>query len=154
VGYAGDAGRSEDATGRITVDLNEIEEQADRLVVQLLAAGKQEALLLGIQIEGLKDLATIKALRDSRAEHNVAMDLQQRELAAMETVAANMPTQYPLPDRPRCGQRWSWGSHLGPYSAVNPEHYEICTLPPQHSGVHHNEVTGIRSDSDLGGGVR
>jgi hypothetical protein len=44
----------------MTMSLSDIEAVADELVHQLLAAGKQEALLLGIQIEGLRDLAQIK----------------------------------------------------------------------------------------------
>lgn len=109
------------------MDLNEIEREADLLAGKLVleATGRNEALLLGVQLEGLKDLATIKALCNSRAEHNVAVDLRQRELAAMEQVAANMPTAAP------CGEA---SPEIVLAGGITGRHY--CRYPTGHSGLH------------------
>jgi hypothetical protein len=171
------------------VDLNEIETKADELLEQMYRDftgpdGAAEMRDICTRMDVLERAARIKATvafrKEREDERAKAEGMRERELAAMETVAANMPTAAPcgaaspeivlaggaqskqycrwpaghagphkspqgtewIADE-RCGQRWNWGG----------EHFEICTLPPQHSGAHHNVVTGVRSDSDLEGGA-
>lgn len=120
--------------------LNEIEEKAQELAGYLLVAGKQEALLLGIQIEGLKDLALIMSARDRRHERNAHVGmrgeenaLRQRELTAMEQAAATIGRQV-------LGQRSEPGAVAGPPCpftlSLGEKEYYVCTLPASHDGPH------------------
>lgn len=108
------------------MSLSEVEKRADALTQVLIHGntGRQQALLLGVQIEGLRDLAQIKAIADNRAEHNVAVGMRERELAAMEAVAANIPSQG------ICGaqSRSVWtGERMVP---------QTCRVSAGHSGWH------------------
>lgn len=116
------------------MSLSEIESRASALALKLVnvTTGRQEALLIGVQLEGLRDLAQIKAIADNRADHNVAVGMRERELAAMEAVAAGIPK----PNTAKCGFGWSWPDG-------ETSHFEICTEPAKHTGDHRNSVTGI-----------
>jgi len=158
--------------------MDEIEERADALALKLIdvTTGRNEALLLGIQIEGLKDLALIKQVADNRSTWNATVGMRERELAAMELMAAGVPKQGICGAQsqgvwngsahvmqtcriPAGHQGWhesaqgmQWTSsaacgHLWSWMEGEEKHSEICTLLKDHGGRHSNAVTGIYEDA-------
>jgi hypothetical protein len=135
------------------VELNEIEREADRLASHLLHSqtGKNEALLLGVKLEGLAHLAQIKRTRDLRAEWNAHVEMRETEIDAMhkaanaaEAAASWKAQEADEARRPKCGYRWSWREG-------DAQHWEICTLIERHElqGIprHYNQVTLVAEES-------
>lgn len=69
------------------MSLSDIEAKAEDLANRLLAAGKSEAMLIGFQIAGLRDLAQIKAVGDQRAQWNASVEYTVRQTSALELAA-------------------------------------------------------------------
>jgi hypothetical protein len=72
------------------VDLKEIEDKADELAERVISTPSLGTTTLHAgQIKALKDLAIIKAAVSQRADYDAAKAMRERELAAMEAVAAS-----------------------------------------------------------------
>lgn len=126
--------------------LSDIEAKADELARQLLAAGKSEALLLGIQLEGLRDLAQIKAVGDQRAQWNASVEMRrvevqaaemrhEREVAAMERTATNVADALPKSTDSPVVVRATAAPCPSSLSLSKDEYY-VCTNPANHEGPH------------------
>lgn len=130
--------------------LSDIEAKADELVQRLLVAGKSEALLIGIQIGGLRDLAQIKAVGDQRAQWNASVGMREedstrrdREIAAMEAVAAKVP-EPTTPER-RCEiQREAIVLGEKPERKTRLQ----CLLADGHPGLH-TDCEGVKWDEEV-----
>lgn len=124
--------------------LSEIEEKAQELLSAVLAEDhSSRAEHTYRKLRCLREVAQIIAVGDNRASWNAHAEMHEEELAAMQKVA-DATTQ--LTTAPKCGHRWQW------YETADQEHFEICTLPATHVGIHRNGVTGSYTEYNKSGG--
>lgn len=99
--------------------LSDIESMATDLAQQLLEAGKQEALLIGLRLEGLRDLAQIIQVGDGRIARTAELEVKQQ---ALEAMGSSKPTT----GVPPCPSRLQ----------LSKDEYYVCVLGYQHAGPH------------------
>lgn len=88
------------------MSLSDIEAKAENIAESLMVAGKSEALLLGIQLEGLRDLAQIKQIGSQQAQDPAQTD-------------AFIAAKYCLTPGPGSLLCWDLKGHAGPHGMGN-----------------------------------
>lgn len=120
------------------LSLSEIESRADALTLKLVHAntGRQEALQLGVQIEGLRDLAQIKAT----VAHQARVGVQAKLGLPMQMPWA--PNQI-LPRETRCKSSRNGVVFGDPQRQIVLQ----CLLADDHPGLH-TDREGVKWDND------
>jgi hypothetical protein len=105
--------------------LAEVEEMARDLCQQLMTAGAAHADLLGVQLNGLRNLAQVIQVGDGRIARTAELEIKQQALAAMNPQPGPCHAEAPM-------YRF-YGANPVP---------KFCTMMAGHAGAHMNSDDG------------